>query len=65
MAYKRKTQDLFDIEGFYYGSWEAITCEETRNEARERLKEYRENEPGTPFKIRKYREPIGQESQAT
>ena len=58
MAYTRKTRDLFDILGLYSGSWEPVTCEETRKEARERLKEYRENEPGTAFKIRKYRERI-------
>ena len=58
MAYKRKTQDLFDVMGLYSGTWETVTCEETRKEAKERLKEYRENEPATAFKIRKYRELI-------
>lgn len=58
MTYKRKTRDLFDIEGLYSYGWESVTCEETRKDARERLKEYKENEPGTAFRLRKYREPI-------
>ena len=59
MAYTRKTKDLYDIEGYYPGSgWECLTCEETRTEARARLKEYRENAPGTAYRIRKYRERI-------
>jgi len=58
MTYQRKTHDLFDIEGVYSYGWECVTCEETRTEARARLKEYRENEPGITFRIRKYRERI-------
>ena len=60
MAYTRKTRDYWDIEGNYgYGDgWEAVTAEDDRKQARERLKEYRENEPGTPFRIRKKRERI-------
>jgi hypothetical protein len=58
MQYQRKTRDLFDVEGFYSGGWECVTCEETRKEAQQRRKEYRENEPGTAFRIRKYREVI-------
>ena len=58
MAYKRKTKDMFDVMGLYSGTWEPVTCEESWKEAKERLKEYRENEPGTAFKIRKYRERI-------
>ncbi len=37
----------FDLEGNYGRGWEILCCEETRKEARERLKEYRENEGGT------------------
>ena len=58
MTYQRKTRDLFDVEGFYSYGWEVVTCEETRSEARERLKEYRQNEPGNSFRIRRYREKI-------
>jgi len=58
MAYKRKTRDLWDVEGYYAGGWEAVTCEESRSEAKARLKEYRENDPGTSYRLRKYREKI-------
>ena len=49
----RVTRDEYDIEGNYgYGhGYEVVTCEETWAEARERLAEYRENEPGVPFRI--------------
>ena len=52
----RKTIDEFEIQGHYaaYG-WEMVTCELTRIEARARLREYRENEPGTTFRIAKKR----------
>ena len=53
MPYKRKTRDEFQIHGYYgpqYG-FEEVTAEDTYKEARARLKEYRENEPGVPFKI--------------
>lgn len=43
--YKRKTQDEFAVQGNYGQGWEDVTCEDTRPEARARLKEYRENEP--------------------
>lgn len=57
MAYVRVTRDEYDVEGNYgYGDgWEAVTCEDSRREARERLREYRDNEPGVPFRIRKRR----------
>lgn len=43
----------YDIEGYYYGSWEMVTCEETRKDALVQVRCYRENEPGTAFRIRK------------
>ena len=46
MAYKRKTADEYTVQGFYCNGWEDLTTEETRREAKERLKEYRENAPG-------------------
>ena len=63
MAYTRKTRDYWDVEANYgYGDgWEAVTAEETWKETRERLKEYRENEPGVPFRARKKRERIDQQ----
>lgn len=58
MAYKRKTRDYWDIEGNYGQGWEAVTAEDTWAQARARLKEYRENEPGIPFRIKAKREKI-------
>lgn len=57
MAYVRKTVDSFEIQGYYssqYG-WEAVTTEESRKEAKERLKEYRENENTVSFRMVKKR----------
>lgn len=56
--YTRKTKDIFYLLGYYYGSWEVLTAEISRNEIKERLKEYKENEPFTPYKIEKRREKI-------
>jgi hypothetical protein len=56
--YTRKTQDIFNLYGYYYGTWEILTAETTRHEIRQRYKEYRENEPSTPLKIKKTREKI-------
>ena len=54
--YHRKTKDEFQVQGNYgYHGYEMVTCEETYKEAKERLKEYRENEPGIAFKIVKRR----------
>lgn len=43
----------FDIEGDYGCGWELVTCEETRADALEMVRCYRENEPGRPFRIRR------------
>lgn len=56
MAYVRKTEDEYEIQGCYhpYG-WEYVTTETTRKDAREQIKCYRANEPGIAFKIVKLR----------
>jgi hypothetical protein len=64
MAYQRKTQDYFEIQGFYgsqYG-WEVVTSEETYKDAKTQIQCYRANEPNTSFRIKKRREqkPEGQ-----
>ena len=48
MAYVRKTKDEYIVQGNYgYGhGFEDECSEETRKEALERLKEYRDNAPG-------------------
>lgn len=59
MPYIRKTVDVYVVQG-YYGSlygWEDTTEEETRREGMVRLREYRENQPDIPFRLRMKREP--------
>ena len=60
MARERKTQDRFDVEGYYSHGWETVTSEMVRSEALARLREYRENERGTSFRLVKRRERIEQ-----
>jgi len=43
----------YDLEGQYGHGWEVLTSEETRKEAREQMKCYRENEGGTYRIIRR------------
>lgn len=57
MPYKRKTIDEYAVQGNYnYGDgWEDLTSEATRTEAKQRLKEYRENEPQYSHRLIKRR----------
>lgn len=57
MAYRRKTTDEYDVEGFYASGWEVLCCEETLREARARVREYQANDRGN-YRIRKNRVPI-------
>ena len=52
---EQKTKDLWVLQGKYgYGDgWEDLTAEESHSEIRQRLREYRENEPGTSLRIRR------------
>lgn len=54
-ASKSKSTPFFEyeVQGNYgYGQgWEAVTTETTRKEGLERLREYRVNEPGVPFRL--------------
>lgn len=57
MTYVRKTCDEYEVQGHYgeqYG-WECLTTEETWREARLRLREYHDNEPGPAHRIVKKR----------
>ena len=60
MAYARKTRDRFDVEQHAHPAhgWECVCSEATRKQAKERLREYRENQPEFPVRIVKRREPI-------
>lgn len=46
MSYIRKTYDRYDIETNYGYGWYAECSEDTLREARQRVKEYRENARG-------------------
>lgn len=46
MVYKRKTRDEYQLWGMYEGKWEYILAEDTYKGAKQRLKEYVENEGG-------------------
>lgn len=64
MPYKRKTRDEYNIEGNYGHGFERVHTEDTLKEARARLKEYREHEPGTSFRLKKKRVYIEQKEQS-
>lgn len=60
MSYIRKTRDVWNVQQFtgpQYG-WEDVCAEERFREARERVKEYRENQPEYPVRIKRTRERI-------
>jgi len=54
MTYVRKTTDEFQIHGDYGQGFEEVTAAATCKEAKQLIKDYRENEP-YPFKIVKKR----------
>lgn len=55
MAYQRKTKDVYNIVTNYGYGWEVECTEETYKEAKQRLKEYREN-TSAQVKLKKKRE---------
>lgn len=55
MAYERKTIDTYELQLNYGYGWEYTLTEFTREEARARLKEYRENQPQYPARLVKKR----------
>ncbi len=55
MSYIRKTKDEFQIWQHTAQGWEEVCAEETRREAKERLREYRENQPEYPVRMVKRR----------
>ena len=58
--YRRKTVDRWDVMTNYGYGWECECCEYTQREAKQRLKEYRENIRGA-VKLEKHRERIESE----
>lgn len=59
--YKRKTKDVYSIEGYYYGEWSLECNAENLRDAKRLYREYSENCPGTSFRIKKSRERIKEE----
>lgn len=59
MTYQRKTKDIYVLMSNYGYGWEEETQDETRREALQTLKEYRENSNGNHY-IKKKRERIEQ-----
>ena len=43
----------YRIEQDWGEGWEEVCAEETRAEARDRYREYRENQPGIPVRVRR------------
>jgi hypothetical protein len=61
--YKRKTRDCYDIETNWGYGWEVECSEYTYSEARQRLKEYRENSCGRfASRMKCHREKVEKES---
>lgn len=50
MKYQRKTTDEYTLQGSYGQGWEDLTSEESFKAIKERLKDYRDNEPGGSFR---------------
>jgi hypothetical protein len=59
--YERKTVDWFYIMGVYEKGEEELTVESSMKDARQRLREYRENEPQYRHRIKERRLPKGVE----
>lgn len=62
MAYQRKTRDRWDIMTNYGYGWDCECSEYTWKEAKQTLKEYRENISGA-VRLEKHREKITREEQ--
>lgn len=58
MAYKRKTRDYYSIQQFTAQGWEEVNAEDTREDAKRSLREYRENQPEFPARFKVRREKI-------
>ena len=55
MAYIRKTEDEYEIQGNYGYGYECVNTETTLKDARRSIREYKENERSIPFKVVKKR----------
>ena len=55
MAYIRKTKDEYHTQSDYGCGWETVTIDDNYADAKQMLKDYRENEPQYPHRIIKKR----------
>lgn len=55
MAYQRKTKDEWELIGNWGFGWESILMEDSYKEIKQRLREYRENDPRAEYMIVKHR----------
>lgn len=53
--YIRKTIDEWHIQGYYFGTWETLTIEDSKKEAYTMLHCYNENEPNILHRVKKVR----------
>lgn len=51
MAYQRKTVDEFQVQQWTAQGWEEVTAEDSRRDAREQARCYRENQPEYPVRV--------------
>jgi len=54
-----KQKHYYAVEGDYGHGYEEVTAEDSFLAARDRLREYRENEPGVPFRMKKKKDEDG------
>lgn len=45
----------YEVQGNYGQGWECVTTEDTMTAARDQLRDYRENEPQYPHRIKRVR----------
>lgn len=50
---RKESTHYWAVEGCYAYGWEEVAAEDVRAEALARLREYRENERGTVFRVRR------------
>lgn len=63
MAYVRKTRDEYEIHTNYGYGWECELCEDSLREAKQRVREYRDNARGLQgIFIKKHRVPIAEKA---
>ena len=56
--YVRKTVDVWAVEQFLYGEWEAVDHCTTRQDALSSKKTYQKNQGQYPVRVRKFREKL-------